>query len=349
MKKILLCLLLLAAPLSAPAQARTFSQPELDALLAPVALYPDSLLDQILVAATSPQQVAEAAQWSRANPHLSGDEAVRAVQPYGWHPSVAALAAFPDVLARMAESPQWLRELGEAWLNQEPYVMETVQQLRRRAQASGHLASDEQQHVYRQGETIVVQPVYQEVVYVRYYNPLVVFGPWWWPAYRPVYWRPWQLRPVRYHWVQQHHYRPVHRAAPVNRNPGHLQPRPSPAQNRAHRPSNGSASPAARMQVEQTAKFIERQRAARTTTATPYVRVQELQRQPIVNSAPQVRQMPAPGSFSQQRPAPRKEVQQQPRPAAQQQPRREAQQQPQREAQQQPRREAQQQRRDRRG
>ena len=307
MKKLFACFVIALASLNANAQsARVFNQAELDALLAPVALYPDSLLDQILVAATYPHQVAQAAQWSQANPLLSGDEALRAAQPYGWHPAVAALTAFPDVLARMGGSPQWVSELGEAYLNQEPYVLETVQQLRRRAEASGNLRSDEQQRVYRQGETIVVQPVYSEVVFVRYYDPLIVFGPWWWPAYRPVYWRPWPVRPVRYHWVQHPHYRPVYH--PVQRNPA-----PRPAVQPQHRAFNGTPSPAARMQAEQTARFIERQRA---------VRVAEAQRQPIVNSVPQVRQMPAPSVFSHQRSFPRMEAHR-PQPRAQQQQRRE--------------------------
>ena len=282
MKKLFACFVIALASLNANAQARAFNQAELDALLAPVALYPDSLLDQILVAATYPHQVAAAAQWSQSNPRLSGDEAVRAAQPLGWHPSVTALTAFPDVLARMGASPQWVRELGEAWLTHEPYVLETVQQLRLRAEASGHLRSDEQQRVYRQGGSIVVQPVYSEVVFVRYYNPLVVFGPWWWPAYRPVYWHPWHARPVRYHWVN--HPRPHYqRAAPVNVKPVNTRPHPSPAPRQHVRSSsNGSPSPAARMQAEHTARFIERQRA--------------------VSSAPQVRQMPAPTRYSQPRP-----------------------------------------------
>src|SRR4051794_36329778 len=128
--------MLLCAALSflhTPAQARVYSQPELDALLAPIALYPDSLLSQILVAATYPQDVAEAAAWSRANPRLSGDDAVRAVEDEPWDPSVKALTAFPEILSRMAESPQWTGDMGQAFLEQEPYVMDTVQELRRRA------------------------------------------------------------------------------------------------------------------------------------------------------------------------------------------------------------------------
>src|SRR5687767_4751429 len=99
--------LLMAVAAPANAQTRSFSQPELDALLAPVALYPDPLLSQVLMAATYPQDVAEAAAWSRANPYVKGEDAVRAAQGYPWDPSVKSLLAFPDILARMDESPQW--------------------------------------------------------------------------------------------------------------------------------------------------------------------------------------------------------------------------------------------------
>ena len=189
-----LCLLLPLAP--AHAQQRLYSQPELDALLAPVALYPDPLLSQILAAAVYPDQVAQAADWSRRNPGVSGDDAVQMVQDQPWEPSVKALVAYPDVLARMGESPQWTADLGNAFLGQQTQTMATVQALRQRAQASGYLRSDGEQQVYQQGPAIAVQPVYPQYMYVRYYDPLVVYGPWWWPAYRPVFWRPWAPRVV---------------------------------------------------------------------------------------------------------------------------------------------------------
>ena len=189
-----LCLLLPLAPVQA--QSRLYSQPELDALLAPIALYPDPLLSQILTAAVYPDQVAQAADWSRRNPGVSGDDAVQMVQDQPWEPGVKALVAYPDVLARMGESPQWTSDLGNAFLGQQTQTMTTVQTLRQRAQASGYLRSDGEQQVYQQGPAIVVQPVYPQYVYVRYYDPLVVYGTWWWPAYRPVFWRPWAPRVV---------------------------------------------------------------------------------------------------------------------------------------------------------
>jgi hypothetical protein len=176
-----------------------YSQAELDQMLAPIALYPDGLLSQVLMAATYPAEVAEAARWTRDYPGLQGDEAVRAVQNQDWDPSVKSLVAFPQILQRMQEQPGWMQTLGDAFLDQEPAVMDTVQQLRRRAQAQGNLRSDEQIHVVQQGPAIVVEPASPEYLYVPYYDPLVVYGTWWWPAYRPVAWAPWPgyARPYR--------------------------------------------------------------------------------------------------------------------------------------------------------
>jgi len=182
--------------LPSQAQPRVFSQGELDALLAPVALYPDPVLSNILVAATYPDDLRDAAAWSRANPQLTGEDAVRAAEPIPWHPSVKALLAFPELLVRMDESPQWTADLGAAFLEQEPYVMDTVQGLRRRAQASGSLQSNDQYSVQQQGSSIAVYPAQPQAVYVPYYDPYVVYGQWWWPAYRPVFWRPWYAHPT---------------------------------------------------------------------------------------------------------------------------------------------------------
>jgi hypothetical protein len=249
----------------AQAQQRLYHQGELDAMLAPIALYPDGLLSQILIAATYPDEVAEAARWSRDNPQLSGQDAVRAVSDMDWDASVKSLVAFPDVLARMDESPQWTRDLGQAFLQQEPHVMDTVQGLRQRARNSGHLQSNDQYAVQQQGEAIVVQPVQPHVVYVNYYDPFLVYGPWWWPAYRPVYWRPWAPRPIfvtsSFFYAapawRHRHVRVVHRPYYVHHThthvvPGRWQPRPS---------------------------------------ARAYVRVPEANRRPIVNSAPPLRRI----------------------------------------------------------
>lgn len=177
-------------------QQRPYSQAELDALLAPVALYPDDVIRLMLDASTAPDEIAEAAQWSRVNQGMTGEDAVRAVQGYRWQPSVKALVAYSDLLERMAESPQWVLDLGHAWLGQQANVMDTVQALRQRAHASGALRSDAYQTVQSSGRGITVVPARPYIYYVPYYDPLVIYGGWWWPAYRPVFWRPWNPRPV---------------------------------------------------------------------------------------------------------------------------------------------------------
>ena len=187
---LVLLALLAAAPAFAQAQ-RVYSQPELDQMLAPLALYPDPLLSQVLMAATYPLEIAEAARWSRANPGLQGDDAVCAAADEDWDPSVKSLLAFPQVLQRMDERPDWTRALGDAFLGQEAQVMDSVQRLRQRAYAAGNLQSGDQLLVQQQGQTIMLLPASPQYVYVPYYDPLVVYGAWWWPAYPPVVWAPW--------------------------------------------------------------------------------------------------------------------------------------------------------------
>ena len=204
---LLIALALAFAQGGAQAQpAYAFSQQELDQMLAPIALYPDALLSQILMAATYPLEVVEAARWSRARPGLAGDDAVRAAQTEDWDPSVKSLVAFPQALARMDENPQWTQALGDAFLGQETQVMDTVQALRHRAQAAGTLRSDDHVSVVQSGPSLLVQPFDPEVVYAPYYDPLVVYGSWWWPASPPMYLRPWPgyyARPAyagRFYW-----------------------------------------------------------------------------------------------------------------------------------------------------
>ena len=176
----------------APMQAKpVFTQQQLDQMLAPVALYPDSLLSQILMASTYPLEIVEAARWSKANPNLKGDDAVKAAEQNGWDPSVTSLVAFPQILTMMDSNLSWTERLGDAFLAQQPQVMETVQNLRQRAYAAGNLRSNDQVRVDQQGQTIVIEPPNPQVVYVPYYDPRVVYGPWWWPEYPPVYWGPW--------------------------------------------------------------------------------------------------------------------------------------------------------------
>jgi uncharacterized membrane protein YgcG len=261
---------------SAQAQ-RVYDQAELDAMLAPIALQPDGVVSQALIASTYPDEVAAAARWSRANPHMRGDPALRAVENEPWDPAVKALVAFPELLIRMAESPQWLRELGEAFVAQQAQVMDTVQALRRRAQAAGNLASTDQTAVYDQGEGIVVQPRTQ-IVYVNYYDPYVVYGAWWWPSYRPVLWYPWAPRPVYvahgfFYSKPDWHRRHVH----VAHRPVHVQ---------HHQVVPGRWQPA-KQAVVKPHGFVSR----------PYVRVPESQRKPIVQQ-----HMPAASGFTHKNP-----------------------------------------------
>ena len=189
---LLLAVLISFAPQTASAQdGPAFSQQELDQMLAPIALYPDSLLSQIMMAATYPLEVVEAARWSRANPSLNGDQAVRAADPFNWDPSVKSLLAFPQILYTMDENLAWMQRLGDAFLDQQPQVMDTVQNLRQRAYAAGNLRSTDQIRVEQQGPVFAVEEANPQDVYVPYYDPTVVYGPWRWPAYPPFFWAPW--------------------------------------------------------------------------------------------------------------------------------------------------------------
>jgi hypothetical protein len=190
----LLFLVSLLLAFSAWAQeSKPFKAEELDQMLAPIALYPDALLSQVLMASTYPADVAEAAKWSKANPKQQGDAAVTAVQDKPWDPSVKSLVAFPQALATLAEKPEWVQRVGDAFLAQSNDVMDSVQRLRAAAEKSGNLKSNEQQKVIveqapqTQQTVIKIEPANPQVVYVPAYNPTVVYGTWWYPSYPPVY------------------------------------------------------------------------------------------------------------------------------------------------------------------
>ena len=180
-----------AAEPAEPEDVPLFTQAELDQMLAPVALYPDELLSQLLMAATYPLEVVEAARFSRANPSLKGQDAVRVAQDKPWDPSVKAMLAFPQILDRMDQDLDWTRRLGDAFLAQQQQVMDTVQALRNRADEAGNLKETEHVQVVREERTIIVRNRYPDVVYVPYYDPLLIYGDWWWPDYRPVRWSAW--------------------------------------------------------------------------------------------------------------------------------------------------------------
>lgn len=162
-----------------------FRQEELDQMLAPIALYPDPLLVQVLMAATYPLEVAIAARWAQANPDLKDDRLAEALEQRDWDPSVKSLVNFPSVLGMMNERLDWTQKLGDAFLAQEEQVMATVQTLREKAYTQGSLRASGNQNVVVQDKVIVVEPANPEVITVPVYDPYVVYGPWWYPAYPP--------------------------------------------------------------------------------------------------------------------------------------------------------------------
>jgi hypothetical protein len=211
----------LAFPLLASAQSagKPFTAEQLDQMLAQIALYPDALLSQVLMASTYPDEFQQAVAWSKANKEAKGDEAVKAVESKDWDPSVASLVAFPEVLVTLGEKPDYVKNLGDAFLAQPEEVMVSVQRLRAAAQKAGNLQSNEQIKVsvdptppLQQSasapstttvvqappvtQTIIIEPAQPQVVYVPQYNPTVVYGSWWWPSYPPYYYPP----PPGYWW-----------------------------------------------------------------------------------------------------------------------------------------------------
>ena len=194
-----------AAPAAPAPSAAVFRDEELDQMMAPIALHPDALLAQVLMASTYPGDVADAVAWSKANPKASGDAAVRQVADQPWDPSVQSLVAFPAVLDTLGQDPAWVQRVGDAFLAQPDAVMDSVQRLRRKAQAAGNLKSNEQQKVTVQAaptstttvvqappaeQTIIIEPADPQVVYVPSYNPSTVYGTWPYPSYPPAYYPP---------------------------------------------------------------------------------------------------------------------------------------------------------------
>lgn len=183
---------LLATCLSFPAPlfaqekpAKVFTQEVLDQILAPIALYPDDLLAQILMASTYPLEIVQAERWLKQNKSLKGEAMKSALEKQPWDTSVKSLVPFPEVLSMMSEKLDWTQQLGDAFLAQQKDVMETVQKLRRKAADAGNLKSSKEQEVKKDGDIIIIQPADPQVIYVPTYNPTVVYGTWWYPAYPP--------------------------------------------------------------------------------------------------------------------------------------------------------------------
>ena len=180
-----------AARALAQAERKPFSPEELDQMLAPIALYDDALLSQVLMATSYPLEIVEAARWSQANPNLKGDAAVKAVADKSWDVSVKSLVAFPSVLTQLNEHLDWTQKLGDALIGQQPDVATSIQRLRAKAAEAGNLKSGKEQTVTTQtqgSETIIaIQPTDPEVVYVPSYDPNTAYGQWPDPSYPPTY------------------------------------------------------------------------------------------------------------------------------------------------------------------
>jgi len=189
--RVLICIiaLMLIAPMEVISQeggsAKVFKQEELDQILAPIALYPDSLLTQILMASTYPLEVVQAERWAKQNKDMKGDALTKALEAQPWDPSVKSLVNFPQVLTMMSEKLDWTQKVGDAFLAQQKDVMGTIQNLRKKAEASGNLKTTKEQVVKVEKEVIIIESASPQVVYVPTYNPTVVYGTWAYPSYPP--------------------------------------------------------------------------------------------------------------------------------------------------------------------
>jgi Protein of unknown function (DUF3300) len=164
-----------SSALAAP-QAGEGSGDRLEQLVAPIALYPDALVAQILAGATYPTQIVEADRWLKQNSGLKGEDLGKAVDAQSWDESVKALTQFPSVLDNMSTNLSWTSALGDAYFNEKDAVTATVQKLRKQAQAAGNLKTTKEQTVTTQAQTIVIQPANPQVIYVPVYNPTIIYG-----------------------------------------------------------------------------------------------------------------------------------------------------------------------------
>lgn len=167
-----------------------FKQEEVEQLVAPIALHPDPLIAQILMASTYPLEVALADRWAKQNAKLKGDALTAALEKQDWDPSVKSLINFPQVLTMMSEKLDWTQRLGDAFLEDQKKVLDTIQSLRAKAQSSGNLKTTKEQTVIVEEKIIKIEPANPQVVYVPTYNPTVVYGAWPYPAYPPYYYYP---------------------------------------------------------------------------------------------------------------------------------------------------------------
>jgi hypothetical protein len=179
-----------AAQSKSPAAEKAFSAGEIEQLAAPLALYPDPLVSQMLIASTYPIEIVQAERWVTKNTSLKGDALTAALEKESWDPSVKSLVNFPQVLGQMNEKLDWTQKLGDAVLAQQEDVMAAIQRLRAKAKEAGHLETTPEQKVIVEKEIIRIEPAQPEVIYVPTYNSTVVYGTWGYPAYPPLYYYP---------------------------------------------------------------------------------------------------------------------------------------------------------------
>ncbi|MGX5174374.1 DUF3300 domain-containing protein [Aliikangiella sp. IMCC44653] len=175
-----------------------FSEAQLEQILAPIALYPDSVLTHILIASTYPLEVVQAHRWLEDNANLSAAQAIQQTEDKDWDLSVKALVPFPRVLERLSKELDWMQSIGDAFIQDEERVLASIQSLRRKADEAGSLSKMENTKIIREERQIIIQPVEIETIYIPYYDTRVVYGNWYWHSHPPVYWD--------WHWGHRRHY-----------------------------------------------------------------------------------------------------------------------------------------------
>ena len=167
---------------------KAFTEAELEQILAPIALYPDTVLTHVLIASTYPLEVIQAERWTGEHPDILAADSVKMVEDKDWDPSVKALVAFPEILKRLSKNLDWTQKLGDAFLADEEKLLASIQALRQRAYEIGSLDKMDKMKVTKDEKSIIIEPIETQVVYVPYYDTRVVYGPWHWSHYPPVYW-----------------------------------------------------------------------------------------------------------------------------------------------------------------
>jgi len=180
-------------------EEKQFSEAELAQMLAPIALYPDSLLTHILISSTYPIEIVEAHRWLTKNENLSSNKLAQSVENFDWDASIKALVPFGQILSRLSEDLTWTQQLGDAFLQDEKKLLESIQTLRKQAELAGNLDKMDNMEVSYDDENIVIAPVEPTVIYVPYYDTRMVYGAWYWSLYPPVHWVPHHSVYVSYH------------------------------------------------------------------------------------------------------------------------------------------------------